>query len=119
MGGVRRGRVEATVSFDVSLHLRRLKIAVVSAFSLVQDYNAFIYERLLSTLVANVARVALSQTYSGWRASFFGPIWDIWNSFLVQQPSELSIEERTLLSVADKFLSYRCCCISVHVPTSS
>ena len=30
------------------------------AFSLIQDYNTFIYERLLSTLVANVARVALS-----------------------------------------------------------
>ena len=37
----------------------RLKLDVVSAFSLVQGYNTFIYERLLSTLVANVARVSL------------------------------------------------------------
>ena len=48
----------------------RLKLDVVLAFSLIQDYNTFIYERLLSTLVANVARVALSQTYFGWWASF-------------------------------------------------
>ena len=38
--------------------------------------------------------------------------------FLVQQPPELSIVERTLLSGADKFPSCRCCSISVHVPTS-
>ena len=48
----------------------RLKLHVVSAFSLVQDYNTFIYERLLSTLVANVARVAFSQTYFGWWRRF-------------------------------------------------
>ena len=48
----------------------RLKLGVVSAFSLVQDHNMFVYERLLSTRVANVARVALPQTYSGWWASF-------------------------------------------------
>ena len=50
-----------------------------SAFSKIT--TRLFFERLLSTRVANVARVALSQTSSGWRASFFGPILDIWNSF--------------------------------------
>ena len=53
----------------------RLKLDVVSAFSLVQGYNTFIYERLLSTLVANVARVALSLTYFGRWASFSAQFW--------------------------------------------
>ena len=47
----------------------RLKFDVVSAFSFVHDYNTFVYERLLSAHVGNVARVALSRTYSGWWAS--------------------------------------------------
>ena len=105
----------------------RLKFDVVSAFSLVQDFNTSVYERLLSTRVANVARVALSQTYAGWWASFeaqrccrewasfSAQFWKSGISFLVQQPSELSIEERNLLSGANKFPSCRCCSISVHV----
>ena len=48
----------------------RLKLDVESAFSLVENPNAFIYERLLSTLAANVARVALSQTFFDLCASF-------------------------------------------------
>ena len=51
----------------------RLKFVVVSTFSSVQDYNMFICERLCYILVANVAGVALSQTYRGWWASVFGP----------------------------------------------
>ena len=62
----------------------RLKLDVVSAFSLVQGYNTFVYERLLSTLVANVARVALSLTYFGRWASFSAQFWTSGNScFLV------------------------------------
>ena len=82
----REGDVEANDDFQRQFSTScnfskcRLKHDVVSAFSLVQDYNTFIFDRLLSTLVANVARVALSQTYFGWWASFFGPILDIWNS---------------------------------------
>ena len=38
--------------------------------------------------------------------------------FWVHQPSELSVEERNVLSSANKFPSCWCCCISVHVPTS-
>ena len=38
--------------------------------------------------------------------------------FWVQQPSELSVEERNLLSSANKFPSCWCCGISVHVPPS-
>ena len=37
-----------------------MKLDLVSAFSLVQDYNTLNKERLLSTFVAKVARVALS-----------------------------------------------------------
>ena len=60
----------------------------------VQDHNTFIHERLSSTLVANVARVALSQTNFGWWmslstqrccrewASFAAQFLDIWNSFV-------------------------------------
>ena len=98
----------------------RLKFDVVSAFSFVQDHNTFIYERLLSTLVANVARVALSlkSTLVGGRRfrPSFGHLEFIY--FWVQHPSELSVAERNLLSGADKCPSYRCCSISVHVPTS-
>ena len=64
----REGDVEANDSFR--RQKCRLKFDFVSAFSLVQDYNTLIYERLLSTRVANVARVALSQTRSGWWATF-------------------------------------------------
>ena len=42
----------------------RLKLDVVSALSLVQDYNTFLYERLLSTLVANVLPVSLCLSLS-------------------------------------------------------
>ena len=111
----------------------RLKLDVVSsAFSLVQDYNTFIYERLLSTLVANVARVALplKRTLVGGRRfrsnvaavngrrfpANFGHLEFMY--FGVQQPSELSVEERNLLSSANKFPSCWCCGISVHAPTS-
>ena len=114
----------------------RLKLDVVSAFSLCPRLQHV--ERLLSTLVANVARVALSLTYFGrwalfsaqfWTsgihvfwctATIGGPILDIWNScfFGVQQPSELSVEERNLLSGANKFPSCWCWSISVHVPSS-
>ena len=82
-------------------------------------------------LVSRTLPLSLSQTYSGWWASFSAQCccreWasfsvQFWTSgihvFLVQQPSELSIEERTLLSGADKFPSHRCCSISVHIPTS-
>ena len=122
-----KGMLKQTTFFDVSLHFMqfskcRLKLDVVSAFSLVQDYNTFIYERLFSTLVANVARVALSlslrSTLVGGRRfrPNFGHLEFIY--FWVQHPSELSVAERNLLSGADKCPSYRCCSISVHVPTS-
>ena len=70
----REGDVEAKRQFSTSVYtfMRfsncRLKFDV-SACSLVQDRNPFIYERLLSTRVANVG-LSLSQTYSGWWASF-------------------------------------------------
>ena len=96
----------------------RLKLDFVSAFNFVQDYDTFIHERLLSTRVANVARAALSQTYFGWWASFaqFGTSGI--HVFWVQQPSELSIQAQNLLSSANKFHSFWCSSISVHVPTS-
>ena len=97
----------------------RSKLDVVSAIGFVQDYNTFIYERLFSTLVANVALVALSQTYFGWWASLSAQFWRSGiHLFWVQPPSELWVEERNLLSGATKFPSCWCCCISVHVPTS-
>ena len=83
----------------------RLTLDVVSVFSLVQDFNTFIYERLLSTVDANVARVALSQTYFGWWRRFrpnvaavsgrrsrptFEHLEVMYFEF-VQQPSELSV----------------------------
>ena len=77
----REGDVEANDSFrrlftpSCNFQKCRLKFDVVSAFSLVQDYDTFICERLLSTLVANVARVALSLTYFGWCASFSAQNW--------------------------------------------
>ena len=53
------------------------------------------------------------------RASFWAQFfWTTEILHLVQQPSELSIEERTLLSGAGKFPSCRCCSISVLVPAS-
>ena len=110
----------------------RLKLDVVSAFSLVQDYNTFIYERLLSTPVTSFARVALSlslkRTLVG-RRRFRPNVAAVsgrrfrhnsghleFMSFWVQQPSELSVEERNLLSSANKFPSCWCCSISVHGP---
>ena len=45
-----------------------MKIDVVSAFNLVQDYNTFIHERLLSTRVARVAlSLSLQRTLVGGR----------------------------------------------------
>ena len=38
--------------------------------------------------------------------------------FLLREPSELSVEERNLLSSANKFPSCWCCSICVRVPTS-
>ena len=64
----REGDVEANDNFSTSVYTFiqfskcRSKLDVVSAFSFVQDYNTFIYERLFSTLVANVALVALSHS---------------------------------------------------------
>ena len=73
---------------------------------------------LLSTAVVNVARVALSNVL--WLVGVvFGSFFDLeFFCVWVQQPSEFSVEERNLLSGANKFPSCWCCDISVHVPTS-
>ena len=85
---------------------------------------------LLSTLVVNVARVALSNVL--WLVDVvfgptlvprvgvvFGSFFDLWNSFVFGYNNHRhSVEERNLLSFANKFPSCWCCDISVHVPTS-
>ena len=71
-------------------------------------------------LLSRTLPVSLSLSNVLWLVGVvFGPIWDIWNSciFWVQQPSELSVEERNMLSSANKFPSCWCC-ITVHVPRS-
>ena len=135
-GGPGQGMLKQTTVFDVSLRLHaifKMSFEIRCCICLkpcLEDCNTFIYERLLSTRVANVACVALSQTCSGWWASFSAQRccceWTSFSAhlctsgihFLVEQPSELSIEEWNLVSGASKFPSCRCCSINVHVPTS-
>ena len=73
---------------------------------------------LLSRTLPVSLCLSLKRTLVGGRR--FRP--NFWTSgfhvFWVQQPSELSVEERNLLSSANKFPSCWCCGISVHVPTS-
>ena len=57
----REGDVEANDSFRRQFTPSMPYSKCLFDFSLVQDYNTFIHERLLSTFVAIVARVALSQ----------------------------------------------------------
>ena len=102
----------------------RLKLDVVSAFSFVQDYKTFFYERLLSALVANVVRVALSlsQTYLGWWPSFSAQRscreWASFSARFWTSGIRLFLGTATIgtlgrraesLSGADKFPSCRCC----------
>ena len=70
-----KGQFSTSVCTFMQFSKCRSKLDVVSAIGFVQDYNTFIYERLFSTLVANVALVALSQTYFGWWASLSAQFW--------------------------------------------
>ena len=81
----REGDVEANDSFrrqlTPSCNFQKCRLKILMLFCLVQDYNMCISERTLSTLVANVVRVALSNVV--WLVGVvFGPILDIWNSFV-------------------------------------
>ena len=99
----------------------RWKLVVESAFSLVQNHNTFISGRLLSALVANVARDALSQTYFGWWASFSAQFWTYGiHIFFLGGTATIGTLGRRSESVVGcaSFLSCWCCSISVHGPAS-
>ena len=86
----------------------RLKNFDDSARSFVREI--FVLGALVSLRVAGAAFVALSRMYRGWWASFFRPTSGHLESTSMlimnaQQPSELSVEERNLLSDANHFSS--------------
>ena len=95
----------------------RLTLDVVSVFSLVQDFNTFIYERLLSTVDANVARVALSQTYFGWWRRFRPNVAAVSGRRSRPTFEHLEVMYFQFFTATIGTLGW-CCSISVHVPTS-
>ena len=73
---------------------------------------------LSRTLPVSLSLISAQRCCREW-ASFSAQFWTSGIHVFLQQPSELSVEERNLLSSSNRFPSCSCCSISVHVLTSS
>ena len=133
--------LKQTTNFNVSCHLRAilqksfensmiLPAALSGRFFFLMNWCG---ERCSLSLCFSrgpwLVGVVFGSVLLSWMGVVFGPLLDIWNLLLcllligtvtIWQPSELSAEERNLLSSANQSFSVSVdnCCMNVHVPTS-